>query len=114
MLTIEHLLIITAVLLFLGVVASKASSKLGVPALLLFLLVGVLAGSEGPGHIPFDNPGLAQSLGVVALAFILFFALIPACIYAAATRQRSVPLAVFLCIGFFIYAGVSYIAGLLL
>ncbi|HTF61903.1 MAG TPA: potassium/proton antiporter [Edaphobacter sp.] len=72
MLSIEQILIITAILLFLGVVASKASSKLGVPALLLFLLIGMLAGSEGPGRIPFDNAGLAQSVGVIALAFILF------------------------------------------
>src|SRR3979409_2584271 len=72
MLTIEQILIIAAILLSLGVVASKASSKLGVPALLLFLLIGMLAGSEGPGRIPFDNAGLAQSVGVVALAFILF------------------------------------------
>ncbi len=72
MLSIEQLLIITATLLLLGVVASKASSKLGVPALLLFLLVGILAGSEGPGRIPFDNASLAQSVGVIALAFILF------------------------------------------
>ncbi|QHS51738.1 potassium/proton antiporter [Edaphobacter sp. 12200R-103] len=72
MLTIEQILIIMAILLALGVVASKASSKLGVPALLLFLLIGILAGSEGPGRIPFDNAGLAQSVGVVALAFILF------------------------------------------
>lgn len=72
MLTIEQILIIAAILLSLGVVASKTSSKLGVPALLLFLLIGMLAGSEGPGRIPFDNAGLAQSVGVVALAFILF------------------------------------------
>ncbi len=72
MLTIEQILIIAAILLLLGVVASKASSKLGVPALLLFLLIGMLAGSEGPGRIPFDNARLAQSVGVVALAFILF------------------------------------------
>ncbi len=72
MLSIEQILIITATLLLLGVVASKASSKLGVPALLLFLLVGMLAGSEGPGRIPFDNASLTQSVGVIALAFILF------------------------------------------
>jgi len=53
-------------------VASKTSSKLGIPALLLFLLIGMLAGSEGPGRIPFDNAWLAQSVGVVALSFILF------------------------------------------
>jgi potassium/hydrogen antiporter len=70
--SIEEILIVTAVLLSLGVLASKASSRLGIPALLLFLLIGMLAGSEGPGRIPFDNASLAQSVGVIALAFILF------------------------------------------
>lgn len=72
MISIEEILIVAATLLLVGVMASKASSKLGVPALLLFLLIGMLAGSEGPGRIPFDNARLAQSVGVVALAFILF------------------------------------------
>lgn len=61
----------TAILLLASVLASKAA-RLGVPALLLFILVGMLAGSEGPGGIHFDDPALAQGLGVVALAFILF------------------------------------------
>jgi potassium/hydrogen antiporter len=72
MISIEEILIVTATLLLLGVLASKASSKFGVPALLLFLLIGMLAGSEGPGRIPFDSPRLAQSVGVIALSFILF------------------------------------------
>ena len=55
-----------------GIVASRLSSRLGVPALLLFLIIGMLAGSEGPGGIPFDDPAVAQFVGVVALAFILF------------------------------------------
>jgi potassium/hydrogen antiporter len=59
-------------LLLLGVVASKAAARLGVPALLLFLGVGVVAGVEGPGGIAFDNVALARNVGVVALAFILF------------------------------------------
>jgi cell volume regulation protein A len=54
------------------VLASKASARLGVPALLLFILIGMLTGSEGPGGIEFDYPRLAQSLGIVALVFILF------------------------------------------
>ncbi len=61
-----------AVLLLASVFASKAAGRFGVPALLLFLAVGMLAGSDGPGGIPFDDPGLAQALGIVALAFILF------------------------------------------
>ncbi len=72
MLPIEQLLVGAAVLLLVGVLASKASSRLGVPALLLFLVIGMLAGSEGPGGIPFEDTHLTQSLGVVALAFILF------------------------------------------
>jgi cell volume regulation protein A len=70
--SIEHILLAGAVLLLLSVLASKASAKMGVPALLLFLVVGMLAGSDGPGGIYFDNAGVAQSLGVVALALILF------------------------------------------
>ena len=47
------------------------SGRVGVPALLLFLVLGMLAGSDGPGGIAFDDPWLPQSLGVVALTFIL-------------------------------------------
>lgn len=69
---LEYLLFGAALLLLLSILASKASGRLGVPALLLFLLIGMLAGSDGPGGIYFDDPRLAGSLGVVALAFILF------------------------------------------
>ena len=66
------LVLASGALLLASVFASRAASRIGVPALLLFLAVGMLAGSDGPGGIPFDNPPLAQGLGVVALAFILF------------------------------------------
>jgi len=59
-------------LLLLGVIASRISSRLGVPAVLVFLALGMLAGSDGPGGIDFDNAELSQTLGVVALALILF------------------------------------------
>ena len=68
----EPLLLAAAVLLMAGVGASRVSSRFGIPALLLFLFIGMLAGSEGPGGIPFDDPVLAQFVGVIALAFILF------------------------------------------
>ena len=71
-LPIEHLLLGVSILLLLSVFASGASGKMGIPALLLFLFIGMLAGSEGPGGIEFDYPRLAQSLGVVALTLILF------------------------------------------
>jgi len=72
MTSVEHILVAASILLFLSVLASKASAKLGIPALLLFLILGMLAGSDGPGGIYFDDARLAQSLGVVALALILF------------------------------------------
>lgn len=70
--SVDSSLLIAAVLLLLAVIASKVSSRLGVPSLLLFLGLGMLAGSDGPGGIALDDYELVQSLGVVALAFILF------------------------------------------
>lgn len=72
MVAFEYILLGVAVLLLLSVISSKASTQLGVPTLVLFLAIGMLAGSDGPGGIYFDNPWLAQSLGTVALIFILF------------------------------------------
>ena len=72
MLSIEYMLAGAAILLLLSIIASKVSDKLGIPALLIFLVVGMLAGSDGPGGIHFDDPFIAQFLGVVALSFILF------------------------------------------
>lgn len=69
---IELRLFIAAVLLILCVFASKATGKLGVPTLVIFLAVGILAGSEGIGGIEFNDANAAQSLGIVALAYILF------------------------------------------
>ena len=72
MFSVENLLLIAAILLLLSIIASKASGRLGIPALLLFLLIGMLAGSEGPGGIYFDDPQLSQMVGIIALAYILF------------------------------------------
>lgn len=72
MIATEQTLLVAGALLVLGILASRLSSRLGVPALLFFLAIGMLAGSEGIGGIPFDDPRLAQTIGVVALAFILF------------------------------------------
>jgi potassium/hydrogen antiporter len=65
---------VVAVLLVLSVAASKAAVKLGVPILLLFLALGVIAGSEGIGGVWFDYPRIAQGVGVVALVYILYAA----------------------------------------
>ena len=68
----ENILLLGSILLFVSIAASKTSTKLGVPTLILFLIVGMLAGSDGPGRIYFNDPEIAQFLGVVALTFILF------------------------------------------
>jgi NhaP-type Na+/H+ and K+/H+ antiporter len=71
-LSVEQLLLLIAGLLGLCVLASKFSSTLGVPALVLFLVVGMLAGAEGLGGIQFSDVRIAQATGVIALIFILF------------------------------------------
>ncbi len=68
----EFYLIAIALLLIVSVVASKATGRFGVPALIVFLGIGMLAGSEGFGGIHFDSPFYAQILGVVSLIYILF------------------------------------------
>jgi cell volume regulation protein A len=60
-----------AVLMIVSIFASKASSRFGVPSLLLFLVVGMLFGSDGLG-IPFSNAHAAQVIGTLALCIILF------------------------------------------
>ena len=65
-------ILVGALLLLGGVLLSKTSSRLGVPSLLLFLGLGMLAGSDGVLGIEFDDAELARSLGVVALTLILF------------------------------------------
>jgi cell volume regulation protein A len=71
-LSIENILLLGSVLLFVSIIASKTSFRFGIPALILFLIVGMLAGSDGPGGIYFNDPKVAQFLGTVALIFILF------------------------------------------
>lgn len=71
-LSIENILLIGSLLLLISIIAGKTSYKFGVPTLILFLVIGMLAGSEGPGGINFDDPKLAQFIGIVSLNFILF------------------------------------------
>lgn len=67
----ELFLLIVSLLFFLSILSGRASSRLGIPALLFFLAVGMLFGSDGFG-IRFENIQLAQSIGTIALCMILF------------------------------------------
>jgi len=71
-LSTENILLIGSILLLLSIIASKTTGRLGVPSLIIFLFIGMLAGSEGLGGIAFDEPKVAQWLGIIALNFILF------------------------------------------
>lgn len=71
-LTIENILLVGSILLFISIIVGKTSYKFGVPTLILFLAIGMLAGSDGIGGIQFDDPKLAQFIGIVSLNFILF------------------------------------------
>ena len=71
-LTIENIVLVGSNLLLLSIIAGKTSYKFGVPTLLLFLGIGMLAGSDGIGGIHFDDPKIAQFIGIVSLNFILF------------------------------------------
>ena len=66
------LLATCGLLLAVSVIFSRASQRIGIPIALLFLAVGMIAGSEGIGGIAFDDYNLAFRLGSAALALILF------------------------------------------
>lgn len=71
-LTTAWFLVVFGVLLGISALLSRTSSRFRIPVFLLFLVIGMLAGSEGPGGIDFEDYGLAFRLGTVALALILF------------------------------------------
>ena len=65
-------LAVLGVLLALAAASSRLSTRAGVPAILVFLVVGIFAGSEGIGGLHFSDPQLAFRIGTVALVIILF------------------------------------------
>ncbi len=68
---INQFVLAGAVLLLLAILASALSYRIGMPLLLVFLAVGMLAGEDGPGGIIFNDSGMAYMVGSVALAVIL-------------------------------------------
>ena len=67
-----ELILIAGALLAAGIVGALLADRVRIPGLLLFLGLGMLAGSEGIGGIEFDDAELARTLGTIALVLILF------------------------------------------
>lgn len=72
MISTDLLLLVGAVLMLAGILAGKVGTRLGVPALLVFLITGMIFGSSGLG-LEYSDTSKTQFLGTVALAVILFF-----------------------------------------
>ena len=72
MFAVDQIILLSALLAIFGVLVSKLSPRFGVPVLVLFLGVGMLAGEDGIGRISFDNADAAHSIGTFALILILF------------------------------------------
>lgn len=72
MFPVDGLILIGAILVLFAVASSKFSARLGLPVLVVFIALGMVAGSEGLGGIQFENYPLAHGIGTVALAIILF------------------------------------------
>ncbi|MCD7901765.1 MAG: potassium/proton antiporter [Bacteroides sp.] len=68
----ENILLIGSILLFFSIMAGKTGYRFGVPALLLFLIVGMIFGNDGIALLKFSNPVQAQLIGMIALTVILF------------------------------------------
>ncbi|MBM7586360.1 cell volume regulation protein A [Bacillus pakistanensis] len=68
----DYIILLLSTLLILGVITTKFSTRLGVPSLVLFIMLGMIMGSDILDIIYFDNPNIAQLIGVLALIVILF------------------------------------------
>jgi cell volume regulation protein A len=68
----HELILIAGLLLAAGLAAAKVADRVRVPGLLLFLGLGMLAGSEGIGGVEFDDAELTRTLGTIGLVLILF------------------------------------------
>ena len=106
----ELFILIGSILLFFSIIVGKTGYKFGVPTLLLFLLIGIIAGNDVLGLIEFNNPKIAQYIGVIALNIILFsggmdtrIADIRPIVFAGITLATVGVLLTALITGFFIY-----------
>ena len=65
-------ILLGALLVLAGIMSSLVAMRFGAPLLLIFLILGMLAGGAGPGGIEFDDVRTVYLVGSIALALILF------------------------------------------
>ncbi|MGL4853994.1 MAG: potassium/proton antiporter, partial [Lentisphaeria bacterium] len=68
----EQKILLTGLLIFISIYAMRLTKKFRIPLLVIFLFIGMIAGSEGLGGIEFDNAAVTQNIGELALLFIIF------------------------------------------
>ena len=121
--SIDVIFIVFSSLIILSILTIKLSNRFGIPSLVLFLAIGMLAGSDGLGGITFDNPSLVRSLGVTALVLILFsggldteWAAVRPIVWQGLSLSTIAVLITALLIGVFVawVQGFSFLEGLLL
>ena len=66
-------LLITSIVIFLCILLNRVSNRIGIPALLAFIVLGMLFGSDGIMKIDFDNYAFAEQICSTALIFIMFY-----------------------------------------
>jgi potassium/hydrogen antiporter len=71
-LSTDSFILLLAFLFIVGVLTTRFSTRLGVPSLIFFIMVGMIMGSDVLGIVYFDNAAMTQMIGVIALVIILF------------------------------------------
>src|SRR5690606_8508606 len=99
-----HILVI-GLLILLATLSSKVSARIGVPLLVVFVVIGMLAGSEGPGGIAFTDYSIAHAVGTVALILILFDGGLQTSM--AALRRTAAPAGTLASVGVLITAAIT-------
>jgi cell volume regulation protein A len=106
------MLLLGAALVLVGVLSSVLANRFGTPLLLVFLVIGMLAGEDGPGGIRFDNVALAYFIGSLALSVILFDGGLRT--RAASVREALAPAGLLATVGVLITALLTGVAATLL
>lgn len=105
MFAIDGHILVLGVLVLLAILSSKISARVGVPLLVVFVIIGMLAGSEGPGGIAFADYTIAHAVGSVALLLILFDGGLQTSM--SALRRTAAPAGMLASLGVVITAGIT-------